>query len=125
MRIKRLILDNKIRYKVEDYRQLNEYYQQKIQQIHIVGEYANMMMRSYQEALQFVNDYFQMDYKKFLAQYFAGERATEIQRNISPQNTIGCLTHCLSRSWKSSGTMRPSILSYPQDLEAENTGTCT
>lgn len=85
MRIKRLILDNKIRYKVEDYRQLNEYYQQKIQQIHIVGEYANMMMRSYQEALQFVNDYFQMDYKKFLAQYFAGERATEIQRNISPQ----------------------------------------
>ncbi len=85
MRIRRLILDNKIRYKVEDYRQLNEFYQQKIQQIHIVGEYANMMVRDYNEALQFVNDYFQMDYKKFLSQYFSGERAAEIERNITPE----------------------------------------
>ena len=30
MRIKRLVLDNKIRYKLEDYKQLNEFYQQKI-----------------------------------------------------------------------------------------------
>lgn len=85
MRIRRLELDNKIRYKVEDYKQLNEFYQQKIQQIHIVGEYANMMVRDYNEALQFVNDYFQMDYKKFLSQYFSGERAAEIERNITPE----------------------------------------
>lgn len=85
MRIKRLILDNKIRYKLEDYRQLNEFYQQKIQQIHIVGEYANMMVRDYDQALRFVNDYFQMDYKKFLSQYFSGERAAEIERNITPE----------------------------------------
>ena len=85
MRIQRLILDNKIRYKVEDYKQLNEFYKQKIQQIHIVGEYANMMVRDYNEALQFVNDYFQMDYKKFLSQYFSGERAAEIERNITPE----------------------------------------
>ena len=85
MRIKRLILDNKIRYKLEDYRQLNEFYQQKIHQIHIVGEYANMMVRDYNQALQFVNDYFQMDYKKFLSQYFSGERAAEIERNITPE----------------------------------------
>lgn len=85
MRIKRLILDNKIRYKLEDYKQLNEFYQQKIQQIHIVGEYANMMVRDYHEALQFVNDYFQMDYKKFLSHYFSGERAAEIERNITPE----------------------------------------
>ena len=85
MRIQRLILDNKIRYKLEDYRQLNEFYQQKMQQIHIVGEYANMMVRDYHEALQFVNDYFQMDYKKFLSQYFSGERAAEIERNITPE----------------------------------------
>ena len=84
MRIKRLILDNKIRYKLEDYRQLNEFYQQKTQQIHIVGEYANMMVRDYNAALQFVNDYFRMDYKKFLSQYFSGERAVEIERNITP-----------------------------------------
>lgn len=85
MRIKRLILDNKIRYKLEDYKQLNEFYQQKIQQIHIVGEYANMMVRDYNEALQFVNDYFRMDYKKFLSRYFSGERAAEIERNITPE----------------------------------------
>lgn len=85
MRIQRLILDNKIRYKQEDYRQLDEFYRQKIQQIHIVGEYANMMVRDYREALQFVNDYFQMDYRKFLAHYFAGERGAEIERNITPE----------------------------------------
>ncbi len=85
MHIKRLILDNKIRYKLEDYKQLNEYYRQKIQQIHIVGEYANMMVRDYAQALQFVNDYFQMDYKKFLSQYFSGERSAEIERNITPE----------------------------------------
>ncbi len=85
MRIQRLILDNKIRYKLEDYKQLNEFYQQKIQQIHIVGEYANMMVRNYAEALQFVNDYFQMDYKEFLAHYFSGERSAEIERNITPE----------------------------------------
>lgn len=85
MRLQRLIMDNKIRYKMEDYRQLNEFYQQKVQQIHIVGEYANMMVRSYDDALQFVNDYFQMDYKQFISQYFSGERAAEIERNITPE----------------------------------------
>ncbi|MGN1103024.1 MAG: UvrD-helicase domain-containing protein, partial [Huintestinicola sp.] len=85
MRIKRIELDNRIKYKQEDYKQLNEFYQQKIQQIHIVGEYANMMVRDYDQALQFVNDYFQMDYKKFLSQYFSGERAAEIERNITPE----------------------------------------
>lgn len=84
MNIKRLILDNRIKYKVEDYKQLNEFYKQKIQQIHIVGEYANMMVRDYNQALQFVNDYFQIDYKKFLSKYFSGERAIQIERNITP-----------------------------------------
>ena len=85
MRIKRLILNNKIRYKLEDYRQLNEYYQQKMQQIHIVGEYANMMTSNYSQALQFVSDYFQIDKKKFIAKYFSEERAAELQRNITPE----------------------------------------
>ncbi|MCR4928078.1 MAG: RecQ family ATP-dependent DNA helicase [Lachnospiraceae bacterium] len=85
MRIKRLNLDNQIRYKQEDYKLLNEHYQQKMQQIHIVGEYANMMTRDYNEALKFVNDYFQMDYKKFIALYFSGERSSEINRNITPK----------------------------------------
>lgn len=85
MEINRLVMDNKIRYKNEDYRQLSEFYKQKIQQIHIVGEYANLMVRDYNAALQFVNDYFQMDFKKFIAKYFKGNRAAEIERNSTPE----------------------------------------
>ena len=85
MEITRLELDNKIKYKKDDYKQLNDFYCQKIQQIHIVGEYANMMVKDYNAALQFVNDYFQLDYKKFLNKYFEGERSKEIERNITPK----------------------------------------
>ena len=48
--------DNRLRYKQEEYRMLNEFYKQKMQQIHIVGEYANLMVKNYQEALQYVQD---------------------------------------------------------------------
>ena len=85
MQITRLEMDNKIRYKADDYKSLNAYYKQKMQQIHIVGEFANMMVRNYDEALQFVNDYFQMDYKLFIAKYFKGNRKNEINRNITPE----------------------------------------
>jgi ATP-dependent DNA helicase RecQ len=84
MSIKR-IKDTKLRYKLEDYRMLDEFYKQKIQQVHIVGEYANLMVRNYQAAQQYVQDYFQMDYKRFISKYFKGERITEIQRNITPK----------------------------------------
>ena len=82
----RRIKDNKRNYKLEDYRMLNEFYKQKIQQIHIVGEYANLMVRDYNAALQYVQDYFQMDYKKFISKYFKEEeRQKQIQRNITPK----------------------------------------
>ena len=84
MEIERLVVDNKIRYKNEDYALLNEFYKQKILQIHIVGEYANLMVRDASAALRFVSDYFRMDYKKFISKYFKGERASEIERNITP-----------------------------------------
>ena len=64
---------------------LDEFYKQKIQQIHIVGEYANLMVQNYFAALQFVQDYFQMDFRRFISKYFRGERAKEINRNITPQ----------------------------------------
>ena len=85
MEVRRLILDNKIKYKRGDYQMLEEYYRQKIQQIHIVGEYANLMVRDYNAALGFVGDYFQLDFKKFIEKYFQGERAKEIDRNITSQ----------------------------------------
>lgn len=80
----RRIKDNRLRYKQEDYRMLNEFYKQKIQQVHIVGEYANLMVRDYDAALKYVQDYFQMDYKRFIAKYFKGNRVQEIERNVTP-----------------------------------------
>ena len=74
----------RLRYKQEDYRMLNEFYKQKIQQIHIVGEYANLMVRDYDAALQYVQDYFQMDYHRFILKYFKGNREAEIERNVTP-----------------------------------------
>lgn len=81
----RRIKDNKLRYKVDDYRMLNEFYKLKIQQVHIVGEYANLMVRDYDAALQYVQDYFQMDYKRFVTKYFKNGRSREIERNITPE----------------------------------------
>ncbi|MBO4741215.1 MAG: ATP-dependent DNA helicase RecQ, partial [Bacteroidales bacterium] len=66
MEIHRLA-DMRYGYKREDYRMLDEFYKQKIRQIHIVGEYANLMVRDYDAALQYVQDYFQMDFKKFIS----------------------------------------------------------
>jgi ATP-dependent DNA helicase RecQ len=82
--IERLEQDNKKRYKTEDYKKLNQFYENKIQQIHIVGEYAKKMIRDYKEALQFVEDYFQLNYTSFLNKYFKGSRQDEIKRNITP-----------------------------------------
>ena len=80
------IKDNKSRYKQDDYRMLNEFYKLKIQQVHIVGEYANLMVKDYHAALQYVQDYFQMDYRKFVTKYFKGDRVSEIQRNLAKQS---------------------------------------
>ena len=80
----RRLKDNRLRYKQDDYRTLNEFYKQKIQQIHIVGEYANLMVSDYDAALQYVHDYFQMDYRQFIGKYFKGNRVSEINRNLTP-----------------------------------------
>ena len=81
----RRVKDSRLRYKQEDYRLLSEFYKQKIQQIHIVGEFANLMVRDYDGALQYVSDYFRMDYRRFISKYFKGERVREIERNVTPE----------------------------------------
>ncbi len=83
--IERLEKDNKRRYKAEDYRKLKQFYENKIQQIHIVGEYAKKMISDYRAALQFVEDYFQLNYQSFLNKYFKGSRKGEIGKNITPR----------------------------------------
>lgn len=82
--IERLEKDNKIRYKAEDYNKLEQFYSNKIQQIHIVGEYAKKMVTDYKDALQFVEDYFHLNYQSFLNKYFKGSRQSEIKQNVTP-----------------------------------------
>lgn len=82
--IDRIEQDNKKRYKNEDYQKLSQFYENKVQQIHIVGEYASKMIRDYKGALQFVDDYFQLNYASFLNKYFPGSRQNEIKRNLTP-----------------------------------------
>ncbi|HRB71920.1 MAG TPA: RecQ family ATP-dependent DNA helicase [Flavobacterium sp.] len=82
--IERTEQDNKKRYTKEDYQKLSQFYESKVQQIHIVGEYAKKMIIDYKSALQFVEDYFQLNYNSFLNKYFKGSRQNEIKRNITP-----------------------------------------
>lgn len=78
-------ISSNIRYRKDDYRNLDEFYRQKIQQIHIVGEFANMLVQDYTKAMEYVSDYFQMDFKGFVRKYFDSERQKEISLNVSPE----------------------------------------
>lgn len=85
LEIHRIEKSNLIKYKIDDYEKLNNFYKMKMQQIHIVGEYANMMVRDSKQAQAFVRDYFSLDYKMFLNKYFKGNRLDEINHNITPE----------------------------------------
>ena len=78
------IAERRARYGKEQYRLLDEFYKQRIRQIHIVGEYANLMVHDYNAALRFVDDYFTMDFNKFISRYFKEERRAQIDKNITP-----------------------------------------
>jgi ATP-dependent DNA helicase RecQ len=82
--IERLEPDNSKRYTKDDYKKLNQFYENKIQQIHIVGEYAKKMISDYKDALQFVADYFQLNYNSFLNKYFPGSRADDLKLRMTP-----------------------------------------
>jgi ATP-dependent DNA helicase RecQ len=84
LRLERLKHDNRIRFKKEDYKKLENYYQSKTRQIHIVGEYARLHLEEYSKALQFVEDYFSLHFEDFLKKYFPAERRVELERNITP-----------------------------------------
>jgi len=84
MRIKRLEKDNRVYYRKEHYKKLDEYYQNKRQQIHIVGEYIRRMINDIKEAETFEVDYFTMNNDMFLRKYFKN-REVEINTNITPK----------------------------------------
>ncbi len=82
--IDRLEPDNYKKYTKEDYQKLNQFYDNRVQQIHIVGEYAKKMINDYKEALQFVEDYFQLNYSSFLRKYFPGSKSDELKLKMTP-----------------------------------------
>ena len=95
LEIERLNKDNKCRYKKDDYRSLDEFYKQRIQQIHIIGKYANMMVSDRQKAMEYVHDYFALDFKSFIKKYFDSKEEKRISRNISEkkyEELFGSLT---------------------------------
>jgi ATP-dependent DNA helicase RecQ len=83
--IDRIEQNNRVQYKEQDYQKLSQFYDHKVQQIHIVGEYAKKMVDDYTGALKFVDDYFQLNFSSFLSKYFKGTRGDEIKRNITPK----------------------------------------
>lgn len=83
--IDRIETNNKIKYKESDYEKLSRFYAQKVQQIHIIGEYAKKMISDYSAALQFVDDYFRLKYSSFITKYFPGNRQDEIKRTLTPE----------------------------------------
>jgi ATP-dependent DNA helicase RecQ len=82
--IERLEQNNYKQYTKDDYGKLDQFYENKVQQIHIVGEYARKMISEYRNALQFVDDYFQLNYESFLRKYFPGSKAKELRLKMTP-----------------------------------------
>lgn len=84
MTIERIEQDNKKRYTKTDYETLSQFYENKVQQIHIVGEYARIMIEDYKGALQFTEDYFQLNYSSFLGKYFPGSKVDNLKLRLTP-----------------------------------------
>lgn len=82
--IERIEQDNYKKYTKDDYQKLNQFYENKVQQIHIVGEYAKKMIGDYKDALQFVEDYFQLNYASFLKKYFPGSKIDNLKLKMTP-----------------------------------------
>jgi len=82
MTIKRLEEDTKSQYTKEHYEKLDSYYDNKKEQIHIIGEYLKLLSTDYEQALAFTYDYFTMDYDMFKCKYFKG-RVGELKLNMT------------------------------------------
>lgn len=83
MRLTRIVKDNKRLYRKEDYNILDQYYKSKTQQIHIVGQFANLMIKTYDIAMGFVHDYFAMEYEEFKRKYFDEEIRKQLDQSIT------------------------------------------
>ncbi|WP_224994313.1 RecQ family ATP-dependent DNA helicase [Cesiribacter sp. SM1] len=74
MTIVRLEENNLKHYTNENYAKLEKHYEKKVEQIHIIGEYARKQLQNHFEALRFVDDYFQLSYDHFINKYFGRQK---------------------------------------------------
>ncbi len=84
-KLKRLIRDDKIKYTEENFTPFRNFYRRKNEAVHIVGEYARLMLVDPNVAKQFVRDYFNLDYEDFVDRHFKGLHARELKRNMTPE----------------------------------------
>lgn len=75
MKIVRQVKEQQIQYKKADYKHLEQHYKHKNQQIHIVGEYAKLMIKDNQLAQKFLNDYFTVSFDDFVSKYYKNKEA--------------------------------------------------
>lgn len=75
---------DKKKYGDDEHKEMEIYYEQRAAQVHIVKEFANIMTKDYEAALQFVRDYFTMEYEKFVQTYFPG-RKEALHRSVSEE----------------------------------------
>ena len=107
-KITRLESDNKKQFTKDNYKKLGTFYENKIEQIHIIGEYAKKMLKKYEEAMTFINEYFTLDYKKFVNKYFP-DRKIEIKRPLTE-----------TKFKKIFGTLSPQQLDVIKDDTSKN-----
>lgn len=82
--IRRKVMSSRRQYVKEDYERLELFYQKKVEQIHIVGEYAKRLMDNYRDALTFVEDYFSLSYEDFMRRYFP-RRKSQVRRPLTKE----------------------------------------
>ena len=74
MTIQLLEHNPKKQYTQQDYEKLKRHYEKKVEQIHIIGEYARKQLSQHLEAIQFADDYFRLPYEEFIDMYFRHQK---------------------------------------------------
>lgn len=83
MTIRKCVTNAQIQYKKEDYEQFDTHYHQRIEQVHVIGRYANLLLKDYDKALAYVRDYFRMDYQKFIGRYFSQQERGRLDETLT------------------------------------------
>ena len=84
LKIFRKETNNYKQYTQADYLTLKKHYEQRVQQVHIVGEYAKSLLADNAQARKLLSSYFQMDFKGFLQTHFP-HRLKDFLKAITPE----------------------------------------